>query len=173
MAVERMAGIAVKASDRKPAMIVKAETITGRLMNLSASSMGWGVGTLSIFPDTRFPISRFPLPFLPLPFPFSHSPIGDSDLIDDVNHVRTADRHHQRGQHQGQDREVAFKPRHQPHQPQQPEADGRQQQRDHDEDRKQSQSRSAMKTSVSGRKSRRSPLTDSVERHCVNGSPAK
>ena len=39
-------------------------------------------------------------------------------------------------------------------------------------DRKQSQRRSAMKTNVSGRKSRRSPLTASVERHCVNGSPA-
>ena len=48
MAVDRIAGIAVKASDRKPAMIVKAETITGRLMNLSASSIGeWGVGAES------------------------------------------------------------------------------------------------------------------------------
>src|SRR5215813_8617502 len=40
MAVDRIAGIAVKASDRNPEMIVKAETITGRVMNLSASSIG-------------------------------------------------------------------------------------------------------------------------------------
>src|SRR5262249_58353361 len=39
MAVARTVGIAVKTSDRKPAMIVKAETITGMLMNLSASSI--------------------------------------------------------------------------------------------------------------------------------------
>src|SRR5262249_49772768 len=39
MAVPLTAGIAVKASDRNPAMIVSAEKITGRLMNLRASSI--------------------------------------------------------------------------------------------------------------------------------------
>ena len=51
--MDRIAGIAVKASDRNPAMIVKAETITGRVMNLSASSIAergvgsgeWGIGS--------------------------------------------------------------------------------------------------------------------------------
>src|SRR5262245_39055257 len=100
MAVDRMAGIPGNASDRKPAMIVKAETTTGRPMNLRASSIEewgvgsgewgvgtesgvgsgeWGVGDKEITSPTPIPDSLFPTTHSPPPTPRSrflhpHSP---------------------------------------------------------------------------------------------------